>query len=162
MRAPLLARLGFLACGAVFPSRPVVQRRLAAPCVLPCSFPCFCCLVCTVKIEVDSINGITSDFFRVFEILSTDWSRRPLRGDRHTLPRLASVMAFRLGAGWASDCRVQPRQTDAVDPRRFVTRGANGCKAEGFSRDREFYINESHSGIESPRRHLGAEHLSSW
>ena len=39
-RAPLLARLGVLACEAVFPS-PVVQRRLAAPCVLPCSFPCF-------------------------------------------------------------------------------------------------------------------------
>ena len=38
--APLLARLGVLACEAVFPS-PVVQRRLAAPCVLPCSFPCF-------------------------------------------------------------------------------------------------------------------------
>ena len=39
-RAPLLARLGVLACEAVFPS-PVVLRRLAAPCVLPCSFPCF-------------------------------------------------------------------------------------------------------------------------
>ena len=35
-----LARLGVLACEAVFPS-PVVLRRLAAPCVLPCSFPCF-------------------------------------------------------------------------------------------------------------------------
>ena len=31
------------------------------------------------------------------------------------------------------------------------------------SRETEsFYINESQSGIESPRRHLGAEHLSSW
>ena len=39
-RAPLLARLGVLACEAVFPS-PVVLRRLAAPCVLPCSFLCF-------------------------------------------------------------------------------------------------------------------------
>ena len=39
-RAPLLARLGVLACEAVFPS-PVVLRRLAAPCVLQCSLPCF-------------------------------------------------------------------------------------------------------------------------
>ena len=38
-RAPLLARLGVLASDAVFPS-PAVHRRLAAPCVPPCSFPC--------------------------------------------------------------------------------------------------------------------------
>ena len=38
--ASLLARLGVLACEAVFPG-PFVLRRLAAPCVLPCSFPCF-------------------------------------------------------------------------------------------------------------------------
>ena len=36
-RAPLLARLGVLACEAVFPS-PAVHRELAAPCVPPCSF----------------------------------------------------------------------------------------------------------------------------
>ena len=35
--APLLARLGVLACEAVF-SRPVLLRRFAAPCD---SFPCF-------------------------------------------------------------------------------------------------------------------------
>ena len=38
--APLLARLGVLTCEAVF-SRPVLLRRFAAPCDLPCSFPCF-------------------------------------------------------------------------------------------------------------------------
>ena len=46
------------------------------------------------------------------------------------------LWAFRLGTGWASDCRVQPRQTDAVD--QFVAREANGYKAEGFSRQRVF------------------------
>ena len=39
-RSHLLARLGVLACKAVFPS-PVVLSRLAAPCALPCSFPFF-------------------------------------------------------------------------------------------------------------------------
>ena len=47
-----------------------------------------------------------------------------------------ALWAFRLGLGWASDCRVQPGQTDAVDP--FVAREANGYKAEGFSRQRVF------------------------
>ena len=51
-----------------------------------------------------------------------------------------ALWAFRLRTGWASDCRVQPRQTDAVD--QFVAREANGYKAEGFSRQR-VYINES-------------------
>ena len=37
---PLLALLGILACESVFPS-PVVLRRLAGPCVLPCSVICF-------------------------------------------------------------------------------------------------------------------------
>ena len=46
----------------------------------------------------------------------------------------SSLWAFRLGTGWASDCRVQPRQTDAVD--QFVAREANGYKADGFSRNR--------------------------
>ena len=39
-RAPLLARLRVLDCEAVFP-RLVVLRRLAAPCLLPCSFSLF-------------------------------------------------------------------------------------------------------------------------
>ena len=46
-----------------------------------------------------------------------------------------ALWAFRLGTGRDSDCRVQPRQTDAVD--QFVAREANGYKAEA-SRDREF------------------------
>ena len=48
------------------------------------------------------------------------------------------LWAFRRGKGWASDCRVQPRQSDAVD--QFVAREANGYKAEGFSRDSESFI----------------------
>ena len=44
------------------------------------------------------------------------------------------LWAFRLGIGWDSDCRVQPRQTDAVD--QYVAREANGYKAEGISRQR--------------------------
>ena len=38
-RAPLLARVGVLACEAVFPS-PAVPRWHAASCVPPCSLPC--------------------------------------------------------------------------------------------------------------------------
>ena len=47
-----------------------------------------------------------------------------------------ALWAFRLGTDRDSDCRMQPRQTDAVD--QFVTREANGCNAEGFSRQRDF------------------------
>ena len=38
-----------------------------------------------------------------------------------------ALWAFRLGTGWASDCRVQPGQTDAVD--QLVAREANGGDA---------------------------------
>ena len=37
--SPSLSRFRVQACEAVFPS-PAVHRRLAAPCVPPCSFPC--------------------------------------------------------------------------------------------------------------------------
>ena len=38
-KAPLLARLGVVACEVVFPSA-AVRSQLLAPCVLPCFFPC--------------------------------------------------------------------------------------------------------------------------
>ena len=50
--------------------------------------------------------------------------------------RPKALFAFWLGPGWASDCRVQPGQTDEVDP--FIAREARGYKAEGFSRQRVF------------------------
>ena len=50
----------------------------------------------------------------------------------------AALWAFRLWAGRDSERRVQHRQTDAVD--QFVTREADGYKAEGFSRQIVFIL----------------------
>ena len=52
---------------------------------------------------------------------------------------LSTLWAFRLGTGWALDCRVQPRQTYAV---RSSHEKQTAIKPRA-SRDREFYIEES-------------------
>ena len=70
------------------------------------------------------------------------------------------LWAFRLGTGRDSDCRVQPRQTDAVY--QFVAREANGCKAEGFSGETESFTSMSHSEEASLLHRSGDEHFSSW
>ena len=84
---------------------------------------------CTIAI--DSESAVMSQ--GCGELTGTGWFHDP-DAERKNLVPGGTLWAFRLRAGRDSDCRVQPRQTDAVD--QFVAREANGYKAEGFTRDR--------------------------